>query len=151
MVWGRLRAMGFIVRWARLQQAIREVDPLHTALRWKGNLTGRRPYSVPGPNSLWHLGKICLSVCLSTCLSVAKEIFKCILNVSCTATGCVICKNLCSSLHILPRINQALMHFQESWNHHPVSTERGMSPNQLFTSGALRLRYSGLAAVNFFY
>ena len=74
MVWGRLRAMGFIVRRARLQQAIQEVDPLHTG---RGNLTGRRLYSVPGPNSLWHLGKICLSVCLL----VAKEIFKCILNI----------------------------------------------------------------------
>jgi hypothetical protein len=59
--------------------------------------------------------------------------------------------HLCALHYIfLPRINQALIHFQESWNHHPVSTERGMSPNQLFTSGALRLRYSGLAAVDFF-
>ena len=58
--------------------------------------------------------------------------------------------DLCALHYIfLPRINQALMHFQESWNHHPVSTERGMPPNQLFTSGASRLRCSGLAAVNF--
>ena len=58
MVWGALRAMGFIVRRQRLRQAIREIDPLHTALRWRGDLTGRRPYSVPGPNSLWHMGKM---------------------------------------------------------------------------------------------
>ena len=81
MVWGRLQAMVFIVRQARLRQAIREVDPLHTALCWRGNPTGRRPYSVPGPNPLWHLGKIFLFVCLSTGLSVGKEKIKCILNI----------------------------------------------------------------------
>ena len=50
----------------------------------------------------------------------------------------------------LPRINEALQHFQESWNQHGIRTERGMTPNQLFTAGALRLRHSGLAAVDFF-
>ena len=57
MVWGRLQSMGFVVRRERLRRAIRELDPLHTALRWRGELTSRRLYSVPGPNSLWHLGK----------------------------------------------------------------------------------------------
>ena len=57
MAWGRLQSMGFIVRRERLRRIIRELDPLHTALRWRGQLTSRRPYSVPGPNSLWHLGK----------------------------------------------------------------------------------------------
>ena len=31
----------------------------------------------------------------------------------------------------LPRINQALLHFQEAWNQHHIHTERGMTPNQL--------------------
>lgn len=57
MVWGRLQSMGFVVRRERLRRAIRELDPLHTALRWRGHLTNRRPYSVPGPNSLWHMGE----------------------------------------------------------------------------------------------
>ena len=57
MVWGRLQSMGFIVRRERLRQTIRQVDPLHTVLRWRGELTSRRPYSVPCPNSLWHMGK----------------------------------------------------------------------------------------------
>ena len=57
MVLGRLQLMGFIIRRERLRQTIRQVDPLHTALRWRGELTSRRPYSVPGPNSLWHMGK----------------------------------------------------------------------------------------------
>ena len=36
MTWGRLRSMGFTVRRERLRQAIREIYPLHTALRWRG-------------------------------------------------------------------------------------------------------------------
>ena len=64
MAWGRLQAMGFIVRRERLRRIIRELDPLHTALRWRGQLTSRRPYSVPGPNSLWHLGKEICICCL---------------------------------------------------------------------------------------
>ena len=57
MTWGKIYSMGFVVRRERLRQAIRGIDPLHTSLRWRGYLTGRRPYSIPGPNSLWHLGK----------------------------------------------------------------------------------------------
>ena len=57
MVWGHLKSMGFRVTRERVRHAIRETDPLHTALRWRGDLTGRRPYSVPGPNSLWHIGR----------------------------------------------------------------------------------------------
>ena len=50
----------------------------------------------------------------------------------------------------LPRINQALQLFRESWNNHHIRTEGGMTPHQLFTAGALRLRNSGLVAVDFF-
>ncbi len=52
---GRLRAMGLRVTRHRIREAIRKSDPLNTALRWH-TLTNRRPYSVPGPNSLWHIG-----------------------------------------------------------------------------------------------
>ena len=50
----------------------------------------------------------------------------------------------------LPRINRALKQFQAAWNDHGVRTERGQTPNQLFTAGALRLRNSGLPALDFF-
>ena len=56
MVWGTLHSMGYSVTRSRLQRAIRDTDPLHTALRWRGSLSVRHPYSVPGPNSLWHIG-----------------------------------------------------------------------------------------------
>lgn len=59
LVMGRIRSMGYKVTRDRLRQAIRLMDPLHTALRWRGGLTSRRSYSVPGPNSLWHIGKPC--------------------------------------------------------------------------------------------
>lgn len=56
MAWGRVRSMGYIVTRERVRQAMRTNDPIHTALRWQGETTLRRPYSVPGPNSLWHIG-----------------------------------------------------------------------------------------------
>ena len=58
MVWGRLRSMGFNVTRERVRRAIRVTDPLYTALRWRGDVIQRQPYSVPGPNSLWHLGML---------------------------------------------------------------------------------------------
>ena len=57
MIMGRIRSMGYKVSRQRLKQEIRNSDPLHVALRWRGGLTSRRPYSVPGPNSLWRIGK----------------------------------------------------------------------------------------------
>ena len=56
MILGRLRGMGFYTTRVRVRESIRRVDPLNTPLRWGGGLHHRRPYSVPGPNSLWHLG-----------------------------------------------------------------------------------------------
>ena len=60
MIMGRLRSMGYRVSRERVRQEIRQSYPLHTALRWRGGLTSRRPYSVPGPNSLWRIG-MCLT------------------------------------------------------------------------------------------
>ena len=50
----------------------------------------------------------------------------------------------------LPRINSAIEHFKQGWNHHPIRTAHNRSPYQLFTSAALNLQQSGLAAVDFF-
>ena len=58
IVWGRVQALGFQVTQERVRNALRLTDPLSSALRWRGNLTRRRPYSVPEPNSLWHIGNI---------------------------------------------------------------------------------------------
>ena len=62
MIWGRIRSQGFHVTCARLRHAIRSTDPLHTALRWRGNLSVRHPYYVPGPNSLRHIGMQVVSI-----------------------------------------------------------------------------------------
>ena len=56
MAWGHLRAAGIRVSRERVRNVLRRSDPLNSALRWRGTLTTRRPYSVPGPNSLWHIG-----------------------------------------------------------------------------------------------
>ena len=57
MSWGYIKALGIKVTRQKLRDAIRDTDPLHTALRWKGELARRRPYSVAGTNSLWHIGE----------------------------------------------------------------------------------------------
>ena len=56
LVLGRIHSLGFSVTRHRLRQVIHATDPLNTALRWRGIATARRPYSVPAPNSLWHIG-----------------------------------------------------------------------------------------------
>jgi len=50
----------------------------------------------------------------------------------------------------LPRINKCLQEFASAWNNHGIRTENGQTPNQLFTAGALNLRNSGDAALDFF-
>lgn len=56
MVLGRLRSLGYSVCRDRVRRGIRQTDPINTALRATTGLVGRRVYSVPGPNSLWHMG-----------------------------------------------------------------------------------------------
>ena len=58
LVIGRLRSLGYAVTQQRVRDAIHATDPLNTLFGWRGNLTSRRPYSVPSPNSLWHIGKV---------------------------------------------------------------------------------------------
>ena len=58
LILGQLRSMGYHITRSRVREALRSVDPINTALRWQGGVTARRPYSVPGPNSLWHIGQL---------------------------------------------------------------------------------------------
>ena len=44
------------------------MDPINTALRWQGTVTA---YSVPGPNSLWHIGEYITSTKYSMMRSAA--------------------------------------------------------------------------------
>ena len=53
---GQLKSMGYkVTRW-HVREALQSTDPVNVALRWPGGTTARRQYSVPGPNSLWHIG-----------------------------------------------------------------------------------------------
>lgn len=54
MLRGVLNARGIHVSVVRLRDCLSEVDPVGTALRWVSPIN-RRVYSVPHPNSLWHL------------------------------------------------------------------------------------------------
>jgi len=51
---GYLRASGLVVQRNRVRQSLNRIDPLGSACRW-GRAVTRRTYSVPTPNSLWHL------------------------------------------------------------------------------------------------
>jgi len=44
----------------------------------------------------------------------------------------------------------ALETFRDAWNFHGIRTMHNQTPHQLFEAGALRLRHSGLHAVDFF-
>ena len=44
-------------------------------------------------------------------------------------------------------INQALDEFTAKWNSHPVTTERNLSPRQLWVSGMVTLQHSNYTAV----
>lgn len=50
----------------------------------------------------------------------------------------------------IPKINKSLEVFRGAWNNHGVRTANGKSPLQMFTSGILTLRHSGLTAIDFF-
>ena len=51
---GALQARGLCTQRERVRKALRELDPIGTALRWNSAIF-RRKYSVPTPNALWHI------------------------------------------------------------------------------------------------
>ena len=51
---GYLKSVGLRVQRRRIRECLARVDPANTALRWR-IVVSRRQYSVPWPNSLWHL------------------------------------------------------------------------------------------------
>ena len=53
----------------------------------------------------------------------------------------------CLQLVYLNLINQALDEFTAEWNSHPVTTERNLSPRQLWVSGMVTLQHSNCTAV----
>jgi hypothetical protein len=58
MILGRLRSLGYTICRNQVRRAIRETDPINTSLRATTGPLTRRVYSVPGPNSLWHIGML---------------------------------------------------------------------------------------------
>ena len=67
MICGSLRDKGITVCRDRVREALRSLDPLHKTSNWP-SLTTRRPYSVAGPNSLWHIGMWYISCAWPDCL-----------------------------------------------------------------------------------
>ena len=61
IIMGCLKSQGIFVPRSRLRQAIHAVDPVRTTLRWCPRIQ-HKAYNVPGPMSLWHIGKIIIHV-----------------------------------------------------------------------------------------
>ena len=57
MAAGHLRSMGYRVPRQQLRKGLRRTGPLSVALIWNMKITCR-PYTVSGPNNLWHIGKL---------------------------------------------------------------------------------------------
>ena len=51
---GHLRSLGLRLQRQRVRESIARVDPTNAHIRWAITVS-RRAYSVPGPNSLWHI------------------------------------------------------------------------------------------------
>jgi len=54
LVIGHIKSLGYRVQRRRIRKSLVRIDPENAALRW-GIIIKRRKYSVPWPNSLWHL------------------------------------------------------------------------------------------------
>ena len=54
MILGHLKSIGLRVQRDRICKCLARIDPSNFRVRWAVTIT-RRVYSVPGPNSLWHI------------------------------------------------------------------------------------------------
>ena len=54
LVMGHLRSLGLRLQKRRITKALLIIDPRNSNLRWT-SIIRRRKYSVPSPNSLWHI------------------------------------------------------------------------------------------------
>ena len=54
MIQGMLTGMGYHLQRYRMRESLQRIDPLGNLLR-RHQPISRRRYSVPGPNSLWHI------------------------------------------------------------------------------------------------
>ena len=54
LIIGHLKSLGIHVQQKRVTDTLRKIDPESSKIRWN-SLVKRRKYSVPGPNSLWHI------------------------------------------------------------------------------------------------
>ena len=66
--------------------------------------------------------------CTTSCFTTWKILVSCMDTDNSTHLFC---------LHyiFLLRINESLHHFVQSWNNHPLSTQRSLSPTQLWLTG----------------
>ena len=57
MAAGCVWSLGYRIPRQQLWEGLQRIEPLSDALTWSTK-TSRRPYTVSGPNCLWHIGKL---------------------------------------------------------------------------------------------
>ncbi|CAD6883940.1 unnamed protein product [Tilletia caries] len=168
---GAVRAQRINISRARLRLAVRETDPFrHLAARRRP--IERRIYSVPFVNSLWHLDghhklirwKIVIHAAIDGKSRTVTFIKASSNNLASTVGDAFLGateqwgwpsrvradhggENLIVKQYMEEKRGDALQHFQEVWNHHPIRTPglRNKSPQQLFAQGILEAKKAGWA------
>ncbi|XP_030219380.1 uncharacterized protein LOC115548716 isoform X2 [Gadus morhua] len=137
---GHLNARGVRVPISRLQESLRRVDAEGVYMRrLRLRVLRRRQYSVPGPNSLWHIDGhhklIRIERMWRDVYEHALDLFYQIFT-SLQDQGTL---NPDNEVHLfalhrifLPLIQQSLDSFRDAWNFHGLRTERNQSPQQLW-------------------
>ena len=62
MMLGHLRSRNIYIQRHRIRASLVRIDPVGSSMRWL-NSVARRVYSVPGPNSLWHIDGLHALIC----------------------------------------------------------------------------------------
>ncbi|CAM4428282.1 unnamed protein product [Leuciscus chuanchicus] len=154
---GFLNSVGLRVQRSRVMETLRTVDPVGTVCRGLGiNIIQRRVYSVPALMALWHIDGNHKLIRFITGRSVHNQRIErlwrdvwCAVTVNyhsalqhLSSTGALNPDNeldiICLHYVMLPRINMHLQLFKQAWDRHPISTEHGRSPQQLWIEGQLR-------------
>ncbi|XP_041860719.1 uncharacterized protein LOC121652157 isoform X2 [Melanotaenia boesemani] len=141
MMLGHLNAQGIHIQRQRVQDSMRRVDPHGVLLRTlQLNPQRRRRYSVPAPNSLWHIDGNHKLIRIER---LWRDVYVGVLDLFYTIFNNLETEGFLNpdnevhlyALHLcfVPHIQKHLDVFKYGWNCHRLSTEGNLSPLQLWT------------------
>ena len=116
---GHFRSLGYNIPRRSVRASLNRVDPINSALRW-GALVSRQVYSVPWPNSLWHL-----------------DGHHSLIHWGLVIHGCIDGYSRRIMFLLCSNNNEALKEWMCCHNDHPLATEHNWSPNQIWLNGMM--------------